>query len=312
VGFKRGHILTEADITVLLDMGKTTVYVWEPGADEVHEEDAALELSDVLFGQGIKASGVSEGKIQLTATQNGMFRVNSAALRRLNEVPDYTVACRRKNIFVRAGEALAGFRIVPLVTKRENVDKAVQIAGENAPVFEVLPFKPLKTGVVITGSEVYHGRIPDRFEPLIRAKVGAYGAEVLGVEKADDDSGMIRAKLDRFVSDGAELILLTGGMSVDPDDLTPGAIRQSGADIVCQGVPIQPGNMFMLGYLGNTALIGVPAASLKAPVTSLDIFLPYIFAGVRLTASDTAARGENGFCLLCEQCHYPACYYGVL
>ncbi|MDR0905703.1 MAG: molybdopterin-binding protein [Oscillospiraceae bacterium] len=311
VGFKRGHVLTEADVAELLDMGKTNVYIWEPEANEVHEEDAATELSSVLFGQGIKASGVSEGKIQLEAVHDGMFRVNSAALRQINEVPDYTVACRRKNIFVKRGETLAGFRIVPLVTKRENVDAAVSIAKANAPIFEVLPFQPLKTGVIITGSEVYNGRIPDKFEPIIRAKADAYGAKIIGVEKSDDDTEMILSLIDKFKSDGAELILLTGGMSVDPDDLTPGAIRRSGAEVICQGIAMQPGNMFTLGYLENTALVGVSAASMKSPVTSVDVFLPYIFAGVKITKSDIAERGENGFCLRCEVCHFPTCFYGA-
>lgn len=310
VKFKRGHVIAETDIPELLNMGKYYVFVWDPAADEVHEDDAARALAESLCDASIRYTGPVEGKFQFTAAQDGLFVVNRQALRAINSVEDYTVATRPGYTAVREGEKLAGARIVPLVTKRANVEAAVQIAKENSPVLSVRPFLPLKTGVIITGNEVYYGRIQDRFEPVMRKKLPTYGAEILGVVKCPDDLDRISAAVDGFLAQGAELILLTGGMSVDPDDLTPTAIRRTGAKLVTQGVPMQPGNMLMIAYLDKTALVGVPGASLHSPVTSLDVFLPRIFAGLAIQPEDIAAFGEGGFCMACETCTYPICYFG--
>ena len=310
VRFKRGHVITEEDIPVLLDMGKSHIFVWEPGADEVHEEDAALAIAEAICGPNVTYSGPSEGKYLISSGIHGLFCVNSEALIDINCVPDYTIACRPGHTVVSKGEKLSGARIVPLVTKRENVEKAVAIAKENYPVFSVKPFLPLKAAVIITGSEVYYGRIPDRFEPIMREKLASYGAEILGVTKCPDDLSMILSAIETFVSQGAQLILLTGGMSVDPDDLTPTAIRQCGAQMVTQGVPMQPGNMLTMAYLGETMLIGVPGASMHSAVTSLDVFLPRIFVGERIEKRDAAILGEGGFCMNCKPCRYPLCSFG--
>ena len=182
--------------------------------------------------------------------------------------------------------------------------------GENTPVLTVLPFKPLRCGIVITGSEVYYGRIQDKFEPVMTKKLKSYGAQILGAVKCPDDTDMIITAIREFKEKGAELILLTGGMSVDPDDVTPTAIRQSGAELVTQGVPMQPGNMLTMAYLNGTLLMGVPGASMYFPTTSLDVFLPQVFAGLTISKDQIAGYGEGGFCLGCETCRYPNCYFG--
>lgn len=311
VMFRRGHVITDADIPALLNIGKSHIFVWEPDADEVHEDDAALALAEAICGNNLAYDKKpSEGKIQISASIDGLFRVNREALRRINSVPDYTVACLPENTKVTKSQKVGGLRIVPLVTKRENVNAAVRIAKENFPVFEVLPFKSLKCGVVITGSEVYYGRIQDKFEPIMRKKMEDYGAEVLGVTKCPDSLDMLLNAISSFKNKGAELILLTGGMSVDPDDLTPSAIRQSGAELITQGVPMQPGNMLTMAYLGDTTLVGVPGASMHSPTTSLDVFLPRIFAGVKITKEEISGYGEGGLCMGCTECRYPICYFG--
>lgn len=310
VKFKRGHIITEENIPSLLDIGKTHVFVWEPDADEVHEDDAAIAVTKAVCGQNLTCSGPSEGKMQISAAADGLFCVKSEALLAINSLPDYTIACRPGYTRVSRGEKLAGARIVPLVTKRENVEKAVAIANRHYPVFSVLPFKPLKSGVIITGSEVYYDRIEDQFEPVMKKKLRSYGAEMLGFTKCPDDLGMISEAIGNYIKQGAELILLTGGMSVDPDDLTPAAIRNSGAKLITQGAPVQPGNMLTMAYLGDTLLMGVPGASLHYPVTSLEIFLPRVFAGISITREDIVGLGEGGFCIGCARCTYPLCYFG--
>lgn len=310
VRFRRGHVIREEDIAVLRSMGKRHVFVWEPEADEVHEDDAALALAEILCGEGIGKSGPREGKISLSASRDGLFCVNKKALRAINGVGDYTVACRAGNTAVRAGDKLGGARIVPLVTKKSTVERAVQAARESYPVLSVLPYRPLKTAIIITGNEVYEGLIQDRFEPVLRAKLPAYGADIIGVTKCPDEFEKLLDAISLYLDRGAELILMTGGMSVDPDDLTPTAIRRSGARLVMQGVPMQPGNMLTLAYHGRTAIVGVPGASLHSKVTSLDVFLPILFAGVEVKAEDIAALGDGGLCLGCESCIFPRCAFG--
>ena len=311
VVFHRGHVIREVDVPALLDIGKNHVFVWEPGADEVHEDDAALAAAGAACGPGITYDEKpSEGKVFMYAATDGLFRLNRGALRKINSIGDYTIACLPDFADVFKGAKLGGGRIVPLVTKRGNVESAVKIAKEAEPVFTVLPYKALRCGVVITGSEVYHGRIKDKFEPVMRRKLDKFGAEILGIIKCPDELDMILGAIADFRSRGAELILLTGGMSVDPDDLTPSAIRGSGARVVTQGMPMQPGNMLTVAYLDGTALIGVPGASMHSPVTSLDVFLPRVFAGIEITGDDIPGLGEGGFCSGCATCRYPRCYFG--
>lgn len=310
VKFKRGHVITEADIPELLDIGKTQIFVWESDKDEVHEDDAAQALTEALCGENLVYAGPSEGKFQITSAIDGIFYVDSAALKAINSVGDYTVATRRGYSPVAKGEKLAGVRIVPLVTKRENVDEAVRLARVHYPVLSVRPYTVKKVGAIITGSEIYNGRIQDAFEPILREKLSKFGSGLDRVTICDDRLDMIKGTIGSFVDEGMELILLTGGMSVDPDDLTPTAIRESGAELITQGVPMQPGNMLTIAYLGNTTLVGVPGASMHSMVTSLDVFLPRFMAGDRVSSSEIAGLGEGGFCMGCKKCTYPICYFG--
>lgn len=310
VKFRRGHVITEGDIPELKKIGKDHIFVWEPEADEVHEEDAAVALCEAMCAESLVRSAPAEGKVTVTAGEDGLFCIDSSALRAINTVPDYTVATVPNYYAVKAGDRLAGARIVPLVTRRENMDKAVSIAKENYPVLSVRPFRRLKAAEIITGSEIYYGRIKDAFEPILDAKLNRYGAEKLGCTKCPDDAEMIVAAIESYVAQGAELILLTGGMSVDPDDVTPTAIRETGARVVVNGVPMQPGNMLNIAYLGNTVLVGVPGASMHSPITSLEVFLPRIFAGVEICEEEIAGYGEGGLCLRCPVCTYPKCGFG--
>ena len=309
--FKRNYVIRQEDIPRLMDIGKNHVFIWEPEADEVHEDDAALAAAGAVCGEGVTFDKtVSEGKVQMCSERRGLFRVNSAALRKINSIEDYTIACLPDLTDVSEGAKLGGIRIVPLVTKRENVEAMARVAREGSPIFTVLPYKALKCGVVITGSEVFYGRIEDKFEPIMKRKLGRFGAEFLGAEKCPDDLDVILGAIKGFRAKGAELILLTGGMSVDPDDLTPTAIRSCGARVVTQGVPMQPGNMLTIAYIEGTVLIGVPGASMHSPATSLDMFLPRVFAGIEIAPDDIPGLGEGGFCAGCPTCIFPLCFFG--
>lgn len=292
--FKRGHVVTPADVPVLLDMGKAHVYVWEETPGWVHEEDAARLVVEAAAGEGVEIPAPSEGRFPLRAAQDGVFVLNRAGLEAINAVPDYTFATLRHGTPVRAGDVVVGARIVPLLTGEERVRQAEAAARRYAPVFRVMPYRPLKTGMVITGSEIYEGRIQDAFQPILETKIRSFGGEALGPVICPDDAGRIEAAVRQLAGQGAQLVLMTGGMSVDPDDLTPTVIRRLSDRFLFQGIPVQPGNMLTVGCMGDVVLMGVPGASMHSPVTSVDLFLPLIYAGVPFDARDAARMGEGG------------------
>lgn len=307
--FKRGHVITQEDIPKLLDIGKQHVFIWEENAGKIHEEDAARRLSQMTAVDGAHYGSISEGKIQLFADQDGMFRVDKALLAAVNRIGDITITTLPDHYPVKAGDRLASMRIVPLVTEERQIAEAEALcAGKQ--LYDLRPFKPLKVGIIITGSEIYHGRIKDKFERVARAKLAHYPAEILGVHVCDDELDMIVGAGRALLAEGAELLIFSGGMSVDPDDLTPSAIREMGAEIVSYGVPSQPGNMTLVAYLDQAALLGVPGAAISRPTTMFDVLLPQIFCGDTLTKDDLIRLGEGGLCQMCDNCHFPNCTFG--
>ena len=307
--FKRGHVISQEDIPALLDLGKRTVFVWEDNAGEIHEEDAALRMAAMAPVEGAHYTAPSEGKVLLMADQRGMFRVDTALLQKINSIGDITISTLPDHYPVEPGARLASMRIVPLVTKEEQILRAEQLCAEKK-LLDLRPYQEKKLGVIITGSEIYSGRIRDKFEPVVRAKMKQYPAQILGVTICDDNLDMITSEAKKFLDRDADFLIFTGGMSVDPDDLTPTAIRTLGADIVTHGVPSQPGNMTLVAYLGETAILGVPGAAISLPTTIFDVLLPQIFAGDRITKADLIRLGDGGLCQLCKSCHFPNCTFG--
>ncbi len=307
--FRRGHVIEESDIPRMLDIGKQTVFVWEPEAGEIHEEDAAARMAAAMPVAGAHYEGPSEGKMVLRADTAGMFRVDRELLRQLNSIGDATVSTLPDHYPVRPGDRLASMRIVPLVTQEAQIERFEALCA-GAKVLELLPYRPRKAGIVITGSEIYYGRIRDKFEAVARGKLSKYPCEITGVAICDDDLAMLTGEARRLLDAGADLLIFSGGMSVDPDDLTPSAIRALGAEVVSHGVPSQPGNMTLVAYLGDAAVLGVPGASIVMPTTIFDVVLPQIFAGVKFTKEELTGLGEGGLCQLCKSCHFPNCTFG--
>lgn len=307
--FKRGHVITEADIPELLDIGKRTVFVWEEHAGEIHEEDAALRMAAMAPVEGAHYTAPSEGKVLLMADQRGMFRVDTRLLKEINSIGDITISTLPDHYPVEVGARLASMRIVPLVTQESQIEAAEALC-QGKKLVDLRPYQHRKIGVIITGSEVYSGRIKDKFEPVVRAKMKHYPSEILGVTICDDDLDMIVTAARDLLEQGADFLIFTGGMSVDPDDLTPTAIRRLGADVVSHGVPSQPGNMTLVAYLGDVAILGVPGAAISLPTTIFDVLLPQIFAGDKLTKQDLVNLGDGGLCQLCQKCHFPNCTFG--
>ncbi len=307
--FRRGHIIRPEDISHMLDIGKQTVFVWEETAGEIHEDDCARRMAAMAPVAGAHYTEPSEGKVLLFADQRGFFRVNTRLQKAINSIGDITISTLPDHYPVEVGARLASMRIVPLVTQEQQIlDAEAMCAGE--ALLELLPYRTKKLGVIITGSEVYHGRIQDRFEAVVRDKMRQYPCEILGVTFCDDDLEMIAGAARTHLDQGADFLIFTGGMSVDPDDLTPTAIRQLGADIVTHGVPAQPGNMTLVAYLGEIPILGVPGAAISLPTTIFDVLLPQIFAGQRITREELINLGDGGLCQMCNGCHWPNCTFG--
>lgn len=309
--FKKGHVLRREDIPELIKLGKTHIYVWEPQPGEIHEEDAALAIANAVAGANIRVSEPREGKCCFSAATRGLFSVNRNLVDDINGIEEVTLATLPDCVPVEEGQAVAGTRVIPLLIKEEKTARVGELCKSQGPALQVLTYKSLKAALITTGSEVSKGLITDKFGPVIRSKLAHFGAEYLGQNFCPDNLRNICSAILTEHKNGAELIIVTGGMSVDPDDLTPGAIKATGAEVVAYGVPVQPGNMFMLAYLGGTAVIGVPGCAMYHKTTVLDIVLPRLFAGIRIKRADLIRLGVGGFCSGCENCRYPNCYFGA-
>lgn len=308
--FRKGHIVTQEDIPILLSMGKQKLYVWEKTPGILHEDEAAEILCSLCLGENVERGGApKEGKIELYAACDGLFKVRRDALRAVNTLPDIMIATRGGDTEVRRGGLLAGTRVIPLVIEEEKL-KAAQAAADGAPILSVLPFSKKRVSIITTGSEVYSGRVQDAFGPVLREKLARYDAEILGQSIVDDDPDTIAAEIDACLSRGAQIVLCTGGMSVDPDDSTPSAIGKSGAEIVSYGAPVLPGAMFLLAYREGTPILGLPGCVMYAKRTIFDLVLPRLMAGERLTREDIVNYGEGGLCLNCAVCTFPNCGFG--
>ena len=309
--FRKGHVVTEEDIPVLLSMGKEHLYILDLAPGLVHENDAAERMARLCLGEGMTRGPVSEGKIEIFAGCDGLFRVDTERLNAVNDADDVMVATRRGNTAVRAGDKLAGTRVIPLVIEEEKLQAAERAAGDR-PLLEVLPWKLKTSAIVATGSEVKKGLIEDKFTPVVRNKLSAFGITTQQVLYPGDGVENVAAAVREAAEAGVDLILCTGGMSVDPDDNTPGGIRAAGAEVVSYGAPVLPGAMFLLAYLPDgRPVCGLPGCVMYAGATIFDIVLPRLAAGVRLQRRDLTHLGEGGLCLGCKPCHYPVCPFGA-
>lgn len=306
--FKKGHVVKEEDIEKLLSLGKDNLYVFEKEEGMVHENDGAIFLKNITAGKNLEFSEIKEGKIDFIAKCDGLLKINVDKLFELNCIDDIMMATLHNNYIVHKGLKVAGTRVIPLMVEQEKLDKAKLVIGEDK-IINVIPFKKKKVGIVTTGNEVYHKRIVDKFGPVMIEKMKNYDCEILGQAICPDDTEIIKNAIQDFLDKGAELILCTGGMSVDPDDLTPAAIKQTGADIITYGSPILPGAMFLLAYNKGVPIMGIPGCAMYSKTTVLDVVLPRILIDEKLTKADIARYGHGGLCMNCEICTYPACNF---
>lgn len=309
--FRRGHRIETGDLCHLMRLGKRHLYILDLGDNDVHEDDAALEMAEALAGSGVGFDPhPSEGKIQLRATLDGLFKARVRPLVDFNMNPAVMCASAHTNTPVKKGQTVAAARAIPLVVGREELDRALHAARSHAPIFSVKPFRPLRARLVITGSEVYDGLIEDRFEAIVRSKLDAYGAMLVETAILPDDRQMIAEMLRRFLHADTQLIITTGGMSVDPDDVTRSAIMAAGAEEIHYGAAVLPGAMFQIAYKGAIPIAGIPACGLYHATTVFDLILPRLLAGERPDNHALARMAHGGLCLHCADCRYPACSFG--
>lgn len=313
VVFSKGHIVKEEDIPVLLSVGKEHLFVWEKQPGILHENEAAEILYKICAGSNMHGSDIKEGKIELIADCDGLLKIRRDALLAVNSLGEMMIASRHGDFAIHKGDKIAGTRVIPLVIEQSKMDRAVEAAGPE-PIFSVLPFHPRKVAVVTTGSEIQKGLIKDTFTPVLQGKLAEYSCEMIGQTKPGDDRTQITQDILTFARNGADMILCSGGMSVDPDDRTPGAIKDTGADIVTYGAPVLPGAMLLLAYLGmedrKIPVVGLPGCVMYAKRTIFDLVLPRLLADDRITAAEIAGYGEGGLCLNCPVCTFPNCGFG--
>ena len=308
--FKKGDIIREEDIPVLLSLGKDRIYVWENVEGMVHENDAAMFLKDITMGEGLTYGEIKEGKITFSAAYDGLLKVDADRLRELNMLGEISFASLHNNLPVTKGQAVAGTRVIPLVIDQKKLDQAKEVL-DGHKIIEVKPMRSMTIGIVTTGNEVYYHRIEDKFGPVLRKKMEHYHCQVAGQTFVPDDKEKIQNAIREWLDQGVDMVFCTGGMSVDPDDLTPSAIRDSGCEIVTYGTPVLPGAMFLVSYdPEGRPVLGLPGCVMHAGVTVFDLVFPRILAGEKITMRDIAAYGHGGLCTSCENCTYPNCHFG--
>ncbi len=309
-GFKKGHIVREQDVEALLDMGKAHIYVLELSSHQIHEDVAARRIAAAAAGPGLKMSVPAEGRVNLITEYPGLLKVDVPALNRLNAIQDVVFATVHGNHRVEAGQPVAGTRVIPLVVAEGLVADAEAVCRSHPPLIAVQPFQALDVGMIVTGSEVFLGRIRDRFGPVVEKKFKALGSRIVNHIYVSDDVHRTVKAVRSLVDEGAGMIVLTGGMSVDPDDRTADGIRSTGAEVVTYGAPTFPGAMFMLAYIGDIPVLGLPGCVMYHRTSIFDLIVPRLLAGERLRRDDIVALGHGGFCVGCAECRYPACAFG--
>jgi len=310
VGFRKGHIIREEDVPEFLKLGKQSVFVLNLDVNRLHEDDAALRIAKAIAGEGLSWTEPREGKSTLISTTKGLLKIDPKGLLQINKMGDIIVSTLKTDFPCLENQAVAATRIIPLTIARKKIERLEAIAEKRRPVIRVLPYRKLKVGAVVTGTEVFRGLIPDGFDQQVGQKIKAYGCEVVKKILVPDVVQEIARAIRELKHDGCDVILTTGGLSVDPDDVTKDGVKRSGAKIIVYGTPILPGAMFLYALLDGTPILGLPACVYYHPATVLDLTLPRVLAGEHITKSEIAELGHGGLCMNCEKCQYPICPFG--
>lgn len=310
VKFKKGYIIKEEDIEELLKMGKEHVYIADMDEPYVHENDGAGILASAICGEGIELSNPAEGKVNLIAAVSGVLKINLDALNDMNSIGDLMISTLHRNTFVEKGKKVASAKIIPLVISQEKMDRVRETEIKYGKMIEIKPVSKRKVGILITGNEVYYKRIEDRFAPVLKQKMEFWGCPIVDLQYSPDDMDVTSAKINEIIAKGAEIMIVTGGMAVDPDDVTMASIEKAGCKIESYGSPVLPGAVFLVAYKDNIPVIGMPACGMYHKTTVFDILFPRFLAGERVTRKEIVELAHGGLCMECKECHYPICPFG--
>jgi molybdenum cofactor synthesis domain-containing protein len=311
VAFKKGHVIKEEDVERLLRIGKEHIYIFELSEDEYHEDEAALELGKLICGKGVHFSNPPrEGKINILPDYKGLLKINREILDDVNDIQDICIATIHGNRTIEEDGLIGGCRVIPLTVKKDKIEEVRKIIRDRGPIFEVKPFKSLNAAIIVTGSEVYKGRIEDKFGPVVEKKLLNFGTKIISKTIVPDELEIIKSEVLKAKELGAEIIVVTGGMSVDPDDKTPGAIKATGAEIIAHGTPVLPGAMLLFAYLDGIPVFGLPGCVMFSATTAFDLILPRVMAGETIARRDITRLGYGGQCLKCKECTFPDCHFG--
>lgn len=310
VGFKRGHVIRDEDIPELLKLGKQFLYVLNLSEKHIHEDEAALRIARAISGKELRWTEPSEGKTSIISKTDGLLKIHTAGLLRINRMGSIIVSTLKSNFPCRKDQIVAATRIIPLTISLKKIERLEAIAGKFSSIIRVLPYRYQKVGAVVTGTEIYQGLIQDEFDQYVGEKVRGYGSEVVKKTLVPDDPTRISSAILELKDLGCELILTTGGLSVDPDDVTRKGVQRAGAKIAVYGTPILPGAMFLYAHLDGTPILGLPACVYYHEATIFDMVLPRVLAGDEITRDEIAAMGHGGLCLNCKRCQYPICPFG--
>ncbi len=305
--FRRGHTLKREDIPELLSMGKEHIYIIEEEEGEVHEEEAALRIAEAVAGSEFELSKPREGKINIKSSISGLLKINKSLLGEINSIPNISLATLHENKNCRPGTIVAGTKIIPLYIAEDRLKKIEELCRNKGKVFQIIPFKEKKVGIVITGNEIYKGRIKDKFGDYLKNKVEPLGSVINHQTIVPDDEDIIASAILEMRDKGSEVIFVCSGLSVDPDDVTVEGVKKSGAKIISYGAPVMPGAMFLLAMLGDIPILGAPAAVIFNDTTIIDVILPRVLAGEEISRQDIIDMGHGGLCLDCADCIYPIC-----
>jgi len=310
VGFKKGHIVKKNDIPELKKLGKNHIYVLNLSAGKLHEDDAALRIARAISGNRLHWTGPVEGKSSIISRVKGIVKVNSAVLLKINKLGEIIVSTVKNNFPCQEGQIIAATRIIPLVINTKKIQRLERIVQNQPPVLNVMPYRKLKVGAVVTGSEIYEGIIKDEFDKYVGKKVNGFGSRVVKKLHAPDNPGAIGNAVGQLRDLGCDLILTTGGLSVDPDDVTRQGVKQIGAKIIAYGAPVLPGAMFLYAKLDGIPILGLPACVFYHNTTIFDLTFPRVLAGDEITKNEIARMGHGGLCLDCDKCRFPVCPFG--
>jgi molybdopterin-biosynthesis enzyme MoeA-like protein len=310
VGFKKGHRIQEKDIPQLLKMGKQHLYVMNLPESHLHEDEAALRIAEAVTGPRLYWKDPVEGKTVIHCQTDGLLKINTAGLLRINRMSPVILSTLKTNMPCQKNQIVAATRIIPLAIDAKKIEKLERTAKDYFPVIQILPYRIKRIGAAVTGTEIYKGLIEDGFDKFVKPKITAYGLTVVKKILAPDDAAIIAETVKKLAEAGSEAIIITGGLSVDPDDVTLNGVRRSGAKIVAYGSPVLPGAMFLLAAYDGIPILGLPACVYYHPTTIFDIVFPRVIAGETITKEDLARMGHGGLCQNCLTCHYPVCSFG--